>query len=275
MTSLHVLKAVYILSFLSFFTISCQAMRVLVFGASGFVGSRFIDKAVRSGMEVVALSRRQPTQPIIGVKYISVDATDAGAIQTALDKEGKFDACVHAIGLLFDGPSTLRNLNVFASGSGSEPAETATYDLITRQTAFNAVDFFRSKQSKTMSPFIFISAAEAGWTFKSPVDFLERYLIAKRQVEAKLQQEEAESNLRTIIFRPSLIWTKDRPQGLLGVLPFYIGYNIGLPFVDRPVTVDALTDAMLTAIKQNDVKGIQRFPQIDILAAAAASTSSR
>jgi nucleoside-diphosphate-sugar epimerase len=251
-------------------------MRVLVFGASGFVGSRFIDKAVRSGMEVVALSRRQPTQPVFGVKYLSVDATDASAIKNALDKEGKFDACVHAIGLLFDGPSKLRNLNVFASGSGSQPAETATYDLITRQTAFNAVDFFRSSKQaqQSMPPFIFISAAEAGWTFKAPVNFLERYLIAKRQVEAKLLQEGEENNIiRPIIFRPSLIWTKERPQGLLGVLPFYLGYNIGLPFVDRPVTVDALTDAMVTAIKQNDVNGVQRFPQIDVLAAAAAAAS--
>jgi len=31
---------------------------------------------------------------------------------------------------------------------------------------------------------VFVSAAEAKWDFKAPVDFLEEYLVAKRAVEA-------------------------------------------------------------------------------------------
>merc|ERR1712070_850881 len=106
-------------------------------------------------------------------------------------EEGPFDAVVHCIGVLLDEESGLSNLNRFASGSGSVPSTEATYDKITRQTAFNALDAFlyngKSRaQMKNNKPFIFISAAEAGWTFPAPFTWLQRYLEAKRAVESKL-----------------------------------------------------------------------------------------
>lgn len=87
-------------------------------------------------------------------------------------------------------------------------------------------------------PFVFVSAAEAGWTFTAPVPFLERYLIAKRAVEAELlgtsgAEASPDSLLRGVVLRPSLIWTWERPQALLSVLPFYIANSLGLSFVDR------------------------------------------
>ena len=49
--------------------------------------------------------------------------------------EGGFYGVVHAIGMLFETAS----LNRLASGSRSEPGAGATYDLVTRQTAFLAI----------------------------------------------------------------------------------------------------------------------------------------
>lgn len=113
-------------------------------------------------------------------------------------------------------------------------------------------------------PFIFISAAEAGWTFPAPVPFLEKYLQAKRKVEAYLQSK---PTLRPVIFRPSLIWTKERPQALLSVIPFYIGSALGLPFVDRPVVLESLVQACMRCIEDNSSEsGIKRWQDIERLA---------
>ena len=191
---------------------------------------------------------------------------------------------------MLDQESGLSGLNKLASGSGSSPAPGASYDTITRGTGLAAIEAMRSQSHRrrqgggnepgstgttsaatstgpsTRLPFVFVSAAEAGWTFRSPLPFLERYLEAKRAVEAELLgkqggipsstgtqsgsrsgsgsgpsstslSEGADGGspplLRGTILRPSLIWTWERPQALLSVLPFYIANALGVPFVDR------------------------------------------
>jgi hypothetical protein len=46
---------------------------------------------------------------------------------------------------------------------------------------------------------------------------------------------------------------------------FYVGNRLGLPFVDRPVTVQALSTAAVRAIGNPGVEGVQRFSEIDAL----------
>eukprot|EP01035_Chromulina_nebulosa_P020492 gene20492-26586_t len=118
-----------------------------------------------------------------------------------------------------------------------------------------------SKRSQCLC--VWICAAEAGWSFKAPLDFLERYLVAKRAVENKLLTT---SNVRAVIMRPSLIWTWNRPQALLSVIPFYIGYFAGIPIIDRPVLIDDLADAIIKSIFDESVYGIKSFKEIDELA---------
>jgi hypothetical protein len=210
---------------------------------------------------------------------------------------GLFLGVVHCIGLLFDDASGLGNWNRFVSGSGSLPDTQSTYDSITRLSAFNAIDATleyiqgnndRSLSSLSSFPFVFTSAAEAGWPdvpggpqieeFLAP-EWLRRYLVAKRAVEGKLlmitqqrNQDRPSSSsssplsLRPIIPRPSLIYSLDRPASYLPVGAFFLGNQVlRLPFVDRPVTVQALSNAIVKAIAQEDVSGILRYPQIDEL----------
>ena len=96
-------------------------------------------------------------------------------------------------------------------------------------------------------------------------DFLKRYLVAKRAVESKLLGSE---NLRPVIVRPSLIYSMDRPASYLPVGAFFVGNKIGLPFVDRPVTVQTLASAMVQSIATPTVRGILRYPQIDEIGAS-------
>jgi hypothetical protein len=381
-----------------------RPIKVLVLGGSGFVGSTFIERASRRGFEIVSLSRRgkvkiqnkvndkrcinnnsdnnndnnnnnnNDNNNSNNIIWCQGDASDYNTIYDIHLKYGPFDSCIHAIGLLFDTQSGLKSINKYVSGSNSIPDDQATYDKITRLTAYNAIDSFvnynnniynnynnvennsdtdtfnndnndKKKSANNLTTeittkneyikgidrsFIFISAAEAGWTLPAPVDFLERYLSAKRSVEKKLlafsnhtkstidNQKRSNSNnnrssknnnssssdrketnsinssvdsindddnrsnsngdqiqnedidetvvkLRPVIFRPSLIWTWKRPTALVSVIPFYIGSRIGLPFVDRPVTVENLVDAMIYSIEDSKVEGIMKFNDIDIM----------
>jgi hypothetical protein len=131
---------------------------------------------------------------------------------------------------------------------------------VTRLTAFNAIDVALKSRSRKKTPFVFVSAAETGWTSPSPVEWLERYLVAKRAVESRLGSEK----VREIILRPSLIWTWQKPLALISVIPFYIG-NKFLPFVDKPVLVDTLCTAAWEAIESESEQGVLRFMDMERL----------
>lgn len=164
--------------------------------------------------------------------------------------------------------------NRFASGSGSVPDPESTYDDITRKTAYYAIDAAQqySQGSSIALPFVFISCAEAGWPDvpggslienNLAPEWLQRYLTAKRAVESKLM--DSYGPLRPIIFRPSLIFSYERLPSLPPVGAFFLGNAVGLPFVDRPVTVQALAAAVVNSLSDVTVSGVQRYKDIDDL----------
>lgn len=256
--------------------------KLLILGGTGFLGQTVGRRAVLEGYAVTSLSRRglpatsseaASTLALEKVDYRQGDARQPSTVAAIL-QEGGYVGIVHAIGLLLDEQSGLGAYNRFLSGSGSLPDAESTYDTITRQTAFYAIDAateYAKQQGIQGFPFIFTSAAEAGWPqvaggqFLDAVapDFLKRYLVAKRAVEAKLL--DAAPTLRPVIVRPSLIYSMDRPASFLPVGAFFVGNRLGLPFVDRPVTVQALASAMVAALSRDDVEGILRYPEIDQL----------
>ena len=246
------------------------ALNLLVFGGTGFIGQNIVRTALARGHRVVSLSRRggaqvQESNP--KAIYLTGDATDIAACRRVLSSEGPFDGFVHCVGLLLDSDSRLAGLNRLASGSGSVPSADSTYDRITRLTAYNMLEIVAAQprpQSASPLPFVFISAAEAAWTFQAPVGFLERYLVAKRQVENRLLESSA--IVRPTILRPSLVWTPDRPQALVSVIPFFVANAVGIPFIDRPVTVQTLALAALTSIENSAVSGIKKDIDIEELA---------
>ena len=275
--------------------------KLLVLGGTGFVGREVVKRARKKGFTVVSISRRGKLvdETDQSVTWVSGDASQPNTVQAVIDDFGPFDGCVHAVGLLLDTESGLSALNKYASGSGSSPTSESTYDRVTRQTGeticrffnyfyhplvnicrsfiiflplpihagFTAIDCLSTAGSTNTNnpiPFIFISAAEAGWTFKAPVDFLERYLIAKRAVEKKALTNKL---LRSVILRPSLIWTLEKPAALISVIPFFIGNFIGLSFVDKPVLLSTLVDAALVSLLDKNINGILRFKEMEQLTA--------
>lgn len=261
--------------------ISSAKGKLLVLGGTGFLGQAVCKRAILEGYQVTSLSRRGLPPPSSNdgggtssrIDYRQGDARKKEPIENIL-KEGGYVGIVHAVGLLLDEESGLGAYNRFASGSGSLPDTDATYDTITRLTAFNAMEVvseYAVQNDQIPFPFVFTSAAEAGWPDMAGGSFVEnnlapewlgRYLKAKRQVESKL---ESSSNIRAIIPRPSLIYSLDRPASFPPVGAFFLGNAVGLPFVDRPVTVQALASCIVRSISRQDVSGVLRYSQIDEL----------
>lgn len=261
--------------------------KLLVLGGTGFLGQTICKRATLEGYAVTSISRRGKPSPAevsearMGAYFRKVDYRqgDARRFDTIANilQEGGYVGVIHCIGLLFDDDSGLGTYNRFVSGSGSMLDRGSSYDNITRLTASNAIDAtlaYVRKEGLTLTgfPFVFSSAAEAGWPdvpggqqiekVLAP-DWLKRYLKAKREVEAKLN--EASPPLRPVIVRPSLIYSLDRPASYLPVGAFFVGNRLGLPFVDRPVTVQSLANAMVRSISRTSVRGVLRYTEIDAL----------
>jgi len=264
--------------------------RVAVFGGTGYVGSRVCERLVNKGFDVTGVSRRGQnpdpnSEALRQVNWIKGDATNPADVEAAVKDA---DAVVHAVGLLFDVESGLQGLNTFVSGSKSVPdPQSSTYDNITRKTMFNVVDALekqaanplRAIQSvggnkKKQIPVAFVSCAEAGWPDVQFGDFVEqklapgwlkKYLKAKRAVEDRLSSTTAP--IRPVVFRPSLIWSWDKFDVLPVIPVFNIASAVGVPFVDKTVRVETLADAIVESILDDSVSGVQRYMNMEELAA--------
>jgi nucleoside-diphosphate-sugar epimerase len=268
--------------------------KLLVLGGTGFLGQTICKRAVLEGYAVTSLSRRG-LPPDLDSESSTVSSTTTGMSSTVdyrqgdarkkesisnILQEGGYTGVVHCIGLLFDNDSGLGSLNKFVSGSGSLLDSESSYDTITRLTSFNAIEAaleYAESEANVNSkplPFCFTSCAEAGWPDVAGGDFIEsimpefikRYMVAKRAVEKKLMACEPGQLLRPIIVRPSLIYSMDRPTAYVPVGAFTLANMVGLPFVDRPVTVQSLGSAIVAAMgQQSTVKGVLRYKDIDAL----------
>jgi nucleoside-diphosphate-sugar epimerase len=63
------------------------------------------------------------------------------------------------------------------------------------------------------------------------------------QVERELAAYTDAGTLRASVLRPSLVYTPRRPAALPAVGAFWVANSLGIPFIDRPVTVDTLAAA--------------------------------
>jgi len=252
--------------------------RLLVLGGNGYVGREVCKLAIARGYQVTSLSRRgenpEPEDELLAqVRWQKGNAADEGTLRAFVDNA---DAVVHAIGLLFDTNSGLTNFNIIVSGSGSVPDDTSTYDTTTRKTAFNLVSALKSRMrmpwGERPTPVMFVSAAEAGWpevTFGQQVEavapaWLKEYLVAKRAVEAELAS--SPDVIRPAIFRPSLIWDWTKWDVLPAIPIFNLLNAVGVPFIDKTVTVSTLSKAIMAGLEDDGVSGVQRFAQMEKLA---------
>lgn len=62
--------------------------RILITGASGFVGRRLMSVLIEHGVDVVGVSRRPPADPALRTHWTSVDCTDPAAMQHIVERVG-------------------------------------------------------------------------------------------------------------------------------------------------------------------------------------------
>lgn len=124
---------------------------------------------------------------------------------------------------------------------------------------------------KDKFPLCFVSAAEVGWPdvpFGNTVDglapeWLNRYLVAKRSVEARLKETSANGKIREVIYRPSLIWDWTKFDVLPVIPVFNVAAAVGVPFVDKTVRVETLADAIVAGLEGEDIQGVQRVGEME------------
>ena len=66
--------------------------------------------------------------------------------------------------------------------------------------------------------------------------------------------------------RPSLVYTTDKPAALPAVAAFTLANAIGIPFVDKPVTVDVLAAAAVRALEDGATSGALDYGEMERLA---------
>jgi nucleoside-diphosphate-sugar epimerase len=91
-------------------------------------------------------------------------------------------------------------------------------------------------------------------------------LVAKRAVESRLTTLNEENKLRASWLRPSLVYTFEKPAALPAVFAFVLGNAVGIPFVDRPVTVDTLARAAVRALSDGETRGCLDYEAMERLA---------
>lgn len=71
-------------------------MKLLVTGASGFIGTNFVGKAAAVGHDIVTFDLRTQHDMAGPMRHYTIDLTDPATFKRALSE--KFDACVHLAG---------------------------------------------------------------------------------------------------------------------------------------------------------------------------------
>lgn len=240
--------------------------RLLVCGGSGFLGREVCREAVARGWAVTSLSRRgtnpEPGSTLDGVNWIAGDVSDAELLSTlAADA----DAFVHSIGLLLDAESGLGGLNFITSGSRSVPADGATYDSVMRKSADALLSAVSQTKGGAERPLVYVSAAEAAWedsdrgrsALAALPEFLQRYLVAKREAESLLLAGEAAAGVRVVSARPSLMYdyTKLDVLPLVPLINPAVGLGVGGGLLSKMLRVHVVGAAVVAALEGSEVRG--------------------
>jgi nucleoside-diphosphate-sugar epimerase len=217
-------------------------MKVMVTGASGFVGNATCAGLVTQGMNVVGTVRHLPTQPLVGVDYRIVSDlsgnTDWREVFKGIDMVVHCAARVHVM------------------------RETAADPLV----AFRAANVAGTEQlarqaaSAEVRRFIFLSSVKVNgeggslaYRETDPPAPQDAYGISKYEAECSLREIAAETGMEVVIIRPPLVYgpgVEANFQALMRALVRGIPLPLGAIHNRRSlVALDNVVDLIATCIE--------------------------
>ena len=91
--------------------------RILVTGATGFIGKALCTALIARDNQVCALVRSAPIEPIQEITYHTVDLGDLAAVRAATQEIGVLDATVHLAARIPQGATNPEELLSFADAN--------------------------------------------------------------------------------------------------------------------------------------------------------------
>ncbi|KAM0683057.1 hypothetical protein MDAP_001470 [Mitosporidium daphniae] len=185
---------------------------IIILGGSGFLGRHICELGSSLGHKMISLSRSGGPDTSCAANAVewrkfdifdampdscvNVDQLDAGV----KDIFSNADAVIHSMGILFE-PSFFDYKKILNCNASQLTSTKDTYELINRDSALKLA--MLAYQFPSIKTFAFVSACHASFPF-----------IPARYLSAKIEAEKGVSSLdrfRTLIFRPGMISSPDRP----------------------------------------------------------------
>lgn len=210
-------------------------MRILIIGASGFIGGEITSTLLQAGHEIVAAVRAQAAPPLPGVTdivYCDFNRDTSAAVW--LPRLKNIDAVINCVGIL--------------QSTGKQSIQ--TIHELTPKALFAAC--VEAKVKKV----IHISALGADKNIDTP------YMHTKKAAEDYLRS----LTIDWIILRPSFVYGKGSYGGsslfrALAALPFFLPVIAGGQQKFQPIFLDDLAKAMLRLL-ENDAISKQIFTAV-------------
>tara|TARA_B100001057_G_C22779924_1_gene923231 strand:- start:145 stop:1092 length:948 start_codon:yes stop_codon:yes gene_type:complete len=219
-------------------------MKVLVTGATGFIGEKLIDSLASSGnYEIVALVRSDNYQRVReNIDYLVGDLMRISDWQDALND---IDIVVHAAG----------RAHVLNDQSDDPLAEfralntDATLKLAHLSLSYGVKRFIYLSTLKVLGEF---TESESAFSFDSKFNPMDPYAVSKFEAEVGLKELTKNQNLETVIIRPPLVYgagVKGNFKRLLGIVKWAIPLPFGAIYNSRSmVSIENLVDFIDTCL---------------------------
>ena len=217
-------------------------MRLLVTGASGFVGRVVCSEAINRGLTVRPVTRNPWFFPGIGVSFT------VGAIDESTDWENAIKGCDVVVHLA-------ARVHVSHDASSDPLVE------FRKVNVYGTLNLARQAALAGVKRFVFISSIGVNGINSYVSPFNDRdieaphsfYAISKHKAEIGLKEISEETGMEIVIIRPPLIYGSNAP-GNFGFLMRWLSHGLPLPFglvtSNRRslVGLDNVVDLILTCV---------------------------
>lgn len=200
-------------------------MRILITGASGFIGRHLVEALRDAGHELVCAVRKPPAAAASGLRYVQADFSRDTAPEIWLPRLQDIDVVINAVGIIREhGAQTFALLHTEAPRALFAACAMRRVKLIVQISALGADE-----------------------------QAVSRYHLSKKAADDFLR----ESPVPAVILQPSLVYGLGGAStalfNMLATMPLAVQFGDGRQMV-QPVHIDDLAAAVLAIVGQAEIK---------------------